>query len=95
MYHLRLLQTKYTPSVLFSDGSSIFQQDNAPTTEQKMLLEWFEEHDKEFKVLPRPPNCPDLNRTEDLCDELDQKTDPQRPQFAALEGSAASVLGFI
>ena len=35
---------------VFPDGSGLFQQDNAPCHKTKMLQEWFEEHNNQFKL---------------------------------------------
>ena len=60
-------------TTVFPDVSVLFQQDNAPCHTAKIVQEWFEEHDKEFKVLPWPPNSPDLNPIEHLWDVLEKQ----------------------
>uniref|UniRef100_A0AAY5KPB9 Tc1-like transposase DDE domain-containing protein n=1 Tax=Esox lucius TaxID=8010 RepID=A0AAY5KPB9_ESOLU len=60
-------------AMVFPDGSGLFQQDNSPCHTAHIVREWFEEHDEEFKVLPWPPNSPDLNPIEHLWDVLDQQ----------------------
>ena len=60
-------------ATVFPDGSGLFQQDNAPCHTTKIVQEWFEEHDKEFKVLPWPPNSPDLNLIVHLWDVLEKE----------------------
>ncbi|KAJ8276573.1 hypothetical protein COCON_G00083250, partial [Conger conger] len=40
-------------ATVFPDGSGLFQQDNAPCHTAHIVQEWFEEHEEEFKVLPR------------------------------------------
>uniref|UniRef100_A0A8P4G4M8 Transposable element Tcb1 transposase n=1 Tax=Dicentrarchus labrax TaxID=13489 RepID=A0A8P4G4M8_DICLA len=58
---------------VFSDGSGLFQQDNAPCHKAEMVQEWFEEHNNDFRVLTWPPNSPDLNPVEHLWDALDKQ----------------------
>ncbi|XP_051541380.1 voltage-gated hydrogen channel 1-like isoform X1 [Myxocyprinus asiaticus] len=60
-------------AMVFPDGSGLFQQDNSPHHTAHIDQEWFEEHDEEFKVLPWPPNSPDLNPIEHMWDVLDQQ----------------------
>ena len=78
---LNILQTKYTPSwQLYS--LILFQQDNVSCHTAKIVQEWFEEHDKEFKVLTWPPNSPDLNLIEHLWDVLDKQVRAMKAELA-------------
>ena len=58
---------------VFPDGSGIFQQDKASCHKANILQEWFEEHNRKFRVLTWPPNSPDLNPIEHLWDVLDKQ----------------------
>ena len=60
-------------ATLFPDRSGLFQQDNVPCHTSKILQEWFEEHDDEFKVLPYPPNSADLNPVHHLWGVLEKQ----------------------
>ena len=56
-----------------SHSSDLFQQDNVPCHKAQIVWEWFEEHYKQFKVLPWPPNSPHLNPIKHLWDGLEQQ----------------------
>ena len=49
------------------------QQDNAPCYTANIVQEWFEAHNKKFKVLPCPPNSPDVYPIEHLWDVLEKQ----------------------
>jgi len=69
--------------LVFPGGFGLFQQDNAPCHTAHIVREWFEEHDKELKVLSWPPKCPDLNLIEQLWNVLDQQViDPRQLHLA-------------
>lgn len=58
---------------VFPDGSGLFQQDNAPCRTEETVLEWFEEHDDEFRVSTWPRDSPDLNPLGHLWDVLEKQ----------------------
>jgi len=60
-------------TMVFPGGSGLFLQYNAPCHTEYIVHEWFKEHAEEFKVLPWPPNSPDLNPNEHPWDVLDQQ----------------------
>ncbi len=64
-----------------------------PATLQKIVQEWFEEHNS----VPGPQNSSDLNPTEHLWDVLDKSSPlwPHAPtsQLVGFKGSVANVLG--
>lgn len=51
---------------MFPDGCDLLQQDNVASHRVKMVQERFEEHNN------KPPNSPDLNPIEHLCDVLEK-----------------------
>uniref|UniRef100_A0AAY5KZE1 Tc1-like transposase DDE domain-containing protein n=1 Tax=Esox lucius TaxID=8010 RepID=A0AAY5KZE1_ESOLU len=60
-------------ATIFPVGIGLFKQDNEPCHKAKMVQEWFDEHNNEFKVLTWPPNSPDLNSIEHLWDVLEKQ----------------------
>lgn len=57
-----------------------------------MSLKWGKEHEKEVKVLTRPPNPPDLNLIKHLWDVLDKHSNPWRADLTGFKGSSANIL---
>lgn len=66
-------------------------QDNAPCHSAKILQEWFEKHNKEFKVLTWPLSSPNLKPFEHLRDVPDKKR-RIHAQIIRLQESDANVL---
>ncbi len=52
-----------------------FQQNNAPChkAQNQIISDWFLEHDNEFTLLKWPPQSPDLNPIEQLCDVVERE----------------------
>ncbi len=61
-----------------------FQQDNAPCHKAQIISDWFLEHDNEFTLLKCPPQSPDLNPIEHLCDVVER-------EILIMDKSAATV----
>ncbi|GBN45200.1 Transposable element Tc1 transposase [Araneus ventricosus] len=68
----------YTAFV-FPTRNGIFQQDNAPCHKARIVLEWFQEHTYEFHLMPWPPNSPDLNPMEHICDVMERQLRAETP----------------
>lgn len=71
--HIHLTQASYSIKSSFQTGYTLngsWWQDNAPCHSKNTVQKWFKKHE-EFKVLPWPPNSPDLNPTEYIWDMLD------------------------
>ncbi len=66
--HVHPFMTTVYPS---SDG--YFQQDNARCHKAQIISDWFLEHDNEFTLLKCPPQSPDLNPIEHLCDVVERE----------------------
>ncbi len=66
--HVHPFMTTVCPS---SDG--YFQQDNAPCHKAQIISDWFLEHENEFTLLKCPPQSPDLNPMEHLCDVMERE----------------------
>ncbi|GBN26380.1 hypothetical protein AVEN_94260-1 [Araneus ventricosus] len=64
---------------VFPTGNEIFQQGNAPCHKVRIVLEWFEKHTDEFHLMSWPPNSPDLNPMEHICDVLERQLRAQTP----------------
>ncbi len=70
--YLKIVSNHVHPfmAMVFPDGNGLFQQNNAPCHTAKVVQEWFEEQNIVFKVLPWPPNSPDLNPIEHLSADI-------------------------
>jgi len=78
-----------------SDG--YFQQDNAPCNKAWIILKWFLKYDNECTVLKWPPESPDLNPIEHLCDVVEQELcamDVYPTNLHQLQDAIPSVIAF-
>ncbi|GBO34810.1 Transposable element Tc1 transposase [Araneus ventricosus] len=64
---------------VFPIRNGIFQQDNAPCHEARIVLELFEEDTDEFHLMSWPPNSPDLNPMEHIWDVMERQLRTQTP----------------
>lgn len=60
-------------AMVFPSRSGLFQQDNALCHTPHIVQEWFEDDDKEYKVLPQPSNSTNFNLIKHRWDVLDQQ----------------------
>lgn len=75
----------------FPDGCGLFQHKMSPCHGTKMVLESFEGHNSEFKMMTQPPDSPDLRLVECLWDLLDKQVRSME-ELQELKGSAANSL---
>ncbi|GBN20628.1 hypothetical protein AVEN_229403-1 [Araneus ventricosus] len=64
---------------VFPTGNGIFQHDNAPCQEARIVFEWFEKHTYKFHLMSWPPNSPDLNTIEHIWDVMERQHRAQTP----------------
>ncbi len=60
-------------TTVYSSSDDYFQKDNAPCHKAQIISDWFLEHDNEFTLLKWPPESPDLNPIEHLCDVVERE----------------------
>jgi len=60
-------------TTVFPSSDEYFQQDSAPCHKAQIISDWFLEHDNEFTLLKWPPQSPDLNPKEHLCDVVERE----------------------
>nr|KAF6360092.1 hypothetical protein mMyoMyo1_011050 [Myotis myotis] len=66
--------------MVYPNGDGFFQQGNAPCHDACIVWEWFKEHEGDFTLLRWPPQSPDVNPIEHLCDEVKRATRQLVPQ---------------
>ncbi|GBN73154.1 hypothetical protein AVEN_64453-1 [Araneus ventricosus] len=64
---------------VFPTGNGIFQQGNAQCHKARIVLEWFEEHTDEFRLMSCLPNSPHLNPIEHIWDVMERQLRAQTP----------------
>lgn len=81
-------------TMLFPDGSGLFQQDSASCHSGTIGQEWFEEHNKEFQVLAWPSNSPDLSPMEHMWGLLETQVQSMEATPHSLEELKETLLTF-
>ncbi|GBL93644.1 hypothetical protein AVEN_61890-1 [Araneus ventricosus] len=66
-------------SIVHSDGSGQFQQDNATPHVSRVAIKWLQEHSSDFRHFHWPPKSPDMNIIEDIWDALLHAVEKRSP----------------
>ena len=69
----------------FLDGSGTFQDDNARIYRSRVVQDWFRDHEGSFSHMEWPPQSPDLNPIENLCDQLERELRALTPLPSSLK----------